>query len=173
MYVMPNKNEVNPGYTTRPQREDAQRMSTIAALRELEKVANSALMRRLQKRARRSRFLIQVARLWPVAVGLVLGFFAPQLRNMAAHFEPWGMWLVFPFVEIARRPEIYMGTTFAHMLPVVMLYAQFPIEGLLARIALRHLVTIPGVIRELLFFHFLGAAELWMVSGALGRIIMR
>jgi hypothetical protein len=61
----------------------------------------------------------------------------------------------------------------ARILPAAMLYAQFPLEGLLARIALRNHVTASGVMGRLLLFHLLAATELWLLSGALEQILAR
>jgi hypothetical protein len=58
-------------------------------------------------------------------------------------------------------------------LPLVMLYAQFPIEGLLARIFLRNRVTPTGVVRQMFVVHILGLAQLWMASGALWQLATR
>ena len=110
---------------------------------------------------------------WPVAAGIFLSFFAPQLRDLVAPLHPWGMWLVFPFVVIAQRPEVYMGDEMAVILPMVMLYVQFPLEGLLAKIALKGNVTIPGVAGQVTFYHLLGIIELWLVNGLLGQILTR
>jgi len=44
-------------------------------------------------------------------------------------YRPWGLWVSFPMVAISTRPEIYMGTKMAALLPTAMLYLQFPIEG--------------------------------------------
>lgn len=106
---------------------------------------------------------------WPIAAGLVLACFAPGLRDLATLFDPWGMRLLFPLVELAGRPEIHLSGELARILPVTMLYAQFPFEGLLARSALKNRVTLSGVAMQLFFFHFLAAFDLWLLCrGALG-----
>jgi len=79
------------------------------------------------------------------------------------------MRLVFPFVDLSGRHEWHLHGAIATILPRVMLYAQFPIEGLLAKFVLKSRVTLNGVAGQLFYFHFLGAAQLWMVSGALDR----
>ena len=56
----------------------------------------------------------------------------------------------------------------AATLPLLILYAQFPIEGLLARFALRGRVTVARVLGQVLFLHLMGALELWLISGPWG-----
>jgi hypothetical protein len=119
------------------------------------------------------RFLRWAGRLWPIAAGLLLGLMAPQLRAMLMRFEPWAAGLVFPFAALARRPELHAGAHLAGSLPLLFLYAQFPVEGLIARIAVRSRVSLAGVAGQVFYFHFLGALQLLMVSGAVGRILAR
>jgi hypothetical protein len=112
-------------------------------------------------------------RLWPIGVGLLLAVFAPALGAFLSRWHPWGMWLVFPFALLAHRPEMAMNDRIAHILPQVILYAQFPLEGLLARMVLRRHVTIPGVTGQIFYFHFLAAVQLAMLSGVLNPFLVR
>lgn len=52
-----------------------------------------------------------------------------------------------------------------NILPTLMLYAQFPVEGLLARIILRKPVLPISVALQVLLFHFLGVVEVWLLNG--------
>jgi len=54
-----------------------------------------------------------------------------------------------------------------------MLYLQFPLEGLLAKIALRGNVRPYGVMVQVLYFHGLCIMELWLVNGGLWRLMGR
>lgn len=112
-------------------------------------------------------------RLWPIAVGLLLALFAPALGAFLTRSHPWGMWLVFPFALLAGRPELDVSGHLARILPQVILYAQFPVEGLLARMVLRRHVTLPGVTGQIVYFHFLAAVQLAMVSGILNPLLVR
>ena len=143
-------------------------LAAIDALYKQEMQANIAALRERRRRMRQEQAISHWAEYWPVAVGIVLSFFAPALRDIVAPFRPWGMWIVFPFVSIAGRPEFFMGDEMAILLQSLMLYAQFPLEGLLARIALKGNVTARGVLIQVLFFHTLCQIELWLVNGALG-----
>ncbi len=114
-----------------------------------------------------------VARLWPIGVGLLLGLFAPELRAFLMRAHPWGMWLVFPFTLLAHRPEVAINERVARTLPQVILYAQFPLEGLVARMVLKRHVSIPGVTGQIFYFHFLAVVQLAMVSGILNPLFVR
>jgi hypothetical protein len=111
--------------------------------------------------------------LWPIGVGLLLGLVAPQLWGFLMRSHPWSMWLVFPFAVLARRPELDWNGELARILPTLMLYAQFPLEGLVARLILRRHVTVPSVTGQIVYFHFLGAVQLVMVSGMLTPFLVR
>ena len=152
----------------------SQASTSLAALRQMEIEAGLARLHALhqlnvvQRQEKHRRFRRRLLRLWPIAVGIVLACFAPDLQNLIAPYQPWGMRILFPFVVISGRHELQFGDTITRMLPQVMLYIQFPFEGLLAKMALKSRVTFSGVAGQLFFFHFLGATELWLVSGTLG-----
>ena len=107
---------------------------------------------------------------WPVAVGLVLAFFAPHLRDMLAAFNPWGMMAVFPFVLLAGRPELGISEELARSLPQLILFIQFPLEGLLTMYNLGKRLSLGKAITQLFFLHFLGFFVLWLLAqqGAAG-----
>ena len=128
------------------------------------------LWRRERRRRRRTGWLL---RQWPIAVGLLLAVFAPVLRTFLTRSHPWGMWVVFPFALLAHRPELEINDRIARVLPQLILYAQFPLEGLMARMVLRRHVTLPGVTGQIFYFHFLAAVQLAMVSGILNPLFVR
>ncbi|MGA2674253.1 MAG: hypothetical protein ABSE99_13605 [Terracidiphilus sp.] len=165
--------ETVPAFAGRARNHSSSVLVTFDELRRLELWASLACLRRLQRAEKRKQILRDLARYWPVGVGLVLACFAPWLRQVVNSCSPWGMRLVFPFVDLSGRPEWHLRGEVAAMLPQVMLYAQFPIEGLLAKFALKSRVSLLGVAGQLFYFHFLGAAQLWMVSGALDRFMAR
>jgi hypothetical protein len=122
---------------------------------------------------RRRRWLGWLLRLWPIALGTILGLLAPLLRGFLMESHPWGMWVIFPFALLARRPELQFNEQIGRILPPLILYMQFPLEGLAARMVLRRHVTVPGVTGQILYFHFLGALQLVLVSGLLTPLFMR
>jgi hypothetical protein len=112
-------------------------------------------------------------RLWPVAVGLLLGLLAPALSGFLSRSHPWGLWLVFPFALLARRPELELNHQIAAILPPMIVYAQFPLEALAALLVLRRHVTVPGITGQIFYFHFLAALQLVMLSGMLTPFLVR
>jgi hypothetical protein len=110
---------------------------------------------------------------WPLALGLVLGLLAPQLCALLMRFGPWSVWVVFPFVALARRPELHAGLYLASALPTIVLYAQFPIEGLIVQFMQRRRVTVPGVAGQMFYLHYLGVIQLLMISQAVGQAVWR
>jgi hypothetical protein len=125
---------------------------------------------------RLERFKLRMRRLvdyWPLALGLLLGLLAPHLRLLLLRRHPWSMWVVFPFVLLAGRPELHAGAHLADTLSLFTLYAQFPVEGLAVQLALRRKVTVQGVAGRMLYLHYLGLMQLLMVSGVVGQALMR
>ena len=143
------------------------------ALRELEMQANMTELRALQSMERRSRFVLRMVDYWPIAAGLILAAFAPALQALVAASAPWAMNIFFPFVVLVGRPELHLNGFLAHYLPLVMLYAQFPLEGLLAKVVLKRKITFSGVAMQVSFYHFLGAMQILLVSGALRQFFVR
>ncbi len=152
-------------------RSDA--FAAIDALYTLEMQASLAAMHERRRSSRHQRAMTRLAERWPIAVGLVLSLFAPSLREIVEPFQPWGMWLVFPFVVIATRPEVFMGDKMAALMPQLMLYLQFPLEGFLAQAMLKGKVTVRAAFIQFLFFHILAIIEIWLVNGVLGQVLRR
>ena len=95
------------------------------------------------------------------------------MQAMLAASAPWAMNIVFPFVVLAGRPELHLSGALAHYLPLVMLYAQFPLDGLIARKVLKRKIKISGVAMQVCLYHFLGATEILLLSGALRPFFVR
>lgn len=133
---------------------------------------NMAILHAHRWRERQEKFVRHMIALWPVGAGLLVSAFAPLLKAGAEGIGPWAVTLLFPFVVLAERPEIQVGPI-THWLPTIMLYAQFPIEGLLARIILRRRVRPLAVTGQVMLFHFLGIVELWMLSGTARELLRR
>jgi hypothetical protein len=148
-------------------------LEAIDALYKQEMNDNILALRERRRTLRKQKSLMRLVELWPVAVGVFISLFAPQMKELVEPFKPWGMWIVFPFVSIAGRPEVFMGDKMAALVPAFMLYAQFPLEGLLARAALRGNVTILGVTGQVLFLHMLCIIELWLVNGSILQTLAR
>ncbi len=145
----------------------------VDALRQREVEAGLAILRARRRAEQQKQFLSWLPSYWPIAVGLFLGAISPLLKVVATALGHWCMVLVFPFVLLAARPEIQVGGPITSALPTVMLYAQFPLEGWLARFILRHRTKLSSVVMQVCLFHFLGIAELLLLSTWLHRQLGR
>jgi len=105
---------------------------------------------------------------WPLALGLALGSLAPRLNALLIHRHPWTVWVIFPFVLLVKRPELH-----AAALSSIVMYLQFPVEGLIVQWATRRHVTVPAVAGRVFYLHYLCLLQLLMVSGAVGRALLR
>jgi hypothetical protein len=153
------------------QSNGAATLEAINALYDLEMRANITALRQQQRRARVQRSVAQWVEFWPVGVGILISLVAPQLREFVEAYRPWGLWLSFPMVALSIRPEVHMGSTMAAYLPTALVYLQFPLEGLLAKMALKGHVTVHGVIVQVVFFHGLCIIDLWLLGGGLWQML--
>jgi len=145
--------------------------SSLACFDEICKLEMEEGLARIQRqldRERRKENLRFLGGLWPLAVGLALACLAPLASELLAPSTSLGMAIVFPFVVLTQRPELHLTGTMAAMLPQFMLYAQFPIEGLLARSATKGHVTLPAVVMRVASLHLLAGALLLLISGIIG-----
>lgn len=156
-----------------PPVNNASALEAIDALYNMEMQANLMYLRQQRRRDRLSKSMSEWATYWPMALGILVSCFTPQLREFVEQFRPWGLWISFPMVALASRPEVYLGSKMAALLPTALMYAQFPLEGLLAKIALKGNVTPYGVVMQVLYFHALCLMELWLVSGGLLHLMGR
>ena len=143
---------------------------SLAYIETMWKMDMDAAVARLHRRLEleRKRITRQYwARFWPVAVGIAAACVAPELREMLnLLFKPWGESLVFPFVVLLERPELHLHGVLATALPHLMLYAEFPLEGLLAKSVIVGKVTPVAVFGRIACLHLLATTLLLIVSGA-------
>jgi hypothetical protein len=121
----------------------------------------------LHRDRKRNKRLESLVRSWPIGAGIVLACFAPMLSELLGVFKPWGMWVVFPFVALCARPELHLGGL-SQIVTQAALFLQFPVEGYFAKKILKGRVTLSGVTGQILLYHFLGVAQLFLVCRALG-----
>jgi hypothetical protein len=146
-------------------------VAAIDALYAMETQANLAALRERQRVNKREKAASHYKEYWPVLVGFAISVIAPQLHDMLQPAESWGMALVFPFVVIAGRPELYMGHKMAALLPVAMLYLQFPLEGFIARTMLKGKVTAMSVLGQVLLYHLMAITLIWLLNGFMAPAI--
>ncbi len=107
----------------------------------------------------------------PIAAGIAMSSMAPQLFGLAGHWNPWGQRVLFPLVQLVGLHEIGMSDELTRTLPQLMLYLQFPLEGILVASNFRRgmgpgraFAPVPGL-------HFVCALVLWIVSLGVGPLI--
>jgi hypothetical protein len=133
--------------------------------------ANLAILRRKQLDEQRQRRLEKLAALLPFGLGLLLGALCPQLEAIARSYGAAGMTLIFPFVELASRPEIQFDSIM-HQLPSIMLFAQFPLEGLVAWCMLKRGLGPMRVAADVVLIHCFGILDLWLLGAGASTILM-
>jgi hypothetical protein len=141
----------------------------IDALYEQEMQANLAALTEQRRKSRRHNSAAHWAEYWPFAVGVAISCFVPQMRDFVDAYRPWGMWILFPFAALAGRSDIALSNQFVANMPLMYMFAQFPIEGLLARIAFRGRVSPLRVLGQVVCLHMFAVVELWLVNSPLGR----
>jgi hypothetical protein len=100
----------------------------------------------------------------PIAVGIALASLAPQIHAWAAQWNPWGVRVVFPYVQLCALHEIGMSDELTRTMPQLMLYLQLPLEGLLVASNLRRGKGFLAAIGPIPGLHFVGALVLWIVA---------
>jgi len=112
-----------------------------------------------------------LASLWPVALGVLLGVCAPFLHDLAVNSAPWALTLLFPFSALVGERGLHFSRDTAQALAQLLLYAQFPLEGLLVRIALKHRVGPFKVIGQVTRLHVFVLLYLGLVTGSFSQIL--
>jgi hypothetical protein len=133
-----------------------------------ERIAAVSQQMRRERQARSRRYW---ATFWPVALGVLLGAYGPLLHDIAASYAPWAATLLFPFSAAAAQRELHLSLTIAQTLSQVMLYAQFPLDGLLARMVLKHRPTVLSVCGQVAGLHTLAVLYIVLVTGSLSQIL--
>jgi hypothetical protein len=101
---------------------------------------------------------------WPLAAGLILACVAPYLYDELLWAPHWVMWLVFPFVVLTGRRDIGLSGQLTTILPPVILYLQFPVEGVLAFLSLKRRAHAAVALAPAAFLHLAGWFILAMLS---------
>jgi hypothetical protein len=130
-----------------------------------------AAFHRSMRAERQYQSLLRLASLWPVALGLLLGFYAPLLRDLAANSAPWALNLLFPFSAVVSERGLNLSWDAAQGLAQFLLYAQFPLEGLLVRLVLKHRVDLFHVLGKITCLHVIAVLYLGLVSGSFSQIL--
>jgi hypothetical protein len=89
---------------------------------------------------------------------------APQIHTLAALWNPWGLRILFPFVQLASLREVGMSDELTRTLPQLMLYLQFPLEGILVADNLRRGLRTVKAVGPIVPLHFVAGLVLWIVA---------
>ena len=120
---------------------------------------------------RQMRSLRSMASLWPVALGMLLGFYAPLLRDLIANSAPWALTLLFPFSALAGERGLNLSRDAAQSLSQFLLFAQFPLEGLMVRIVLNHRLSVFRVFSQVTCLHVFTLLYLGLATGSFNQIL--
>jgi len=104
-----------------------------------------------------------LASFWPVAAGVLLAGFAPEWHAMAVQAGIWAQRMTFPLSLLAAHREIGIDDRMAVLLPNAALYAQLPLDGLLAMLTLARGRSLKSVFVQLALVHALCAFVLWLI----------
>lgn len=164
----------NPQYAAEYSGYSLMPVSPCFAAAEIERQQLSHLLAAFHRRLRferQIRSLRSLVSLWPVVLGVLLGAYAPELRDLAANSAPWAVTLLFPFSVLVGERGLHFSWDTAHALAQFLLYAQFPLEGLMARIVLKHRVGLFKVLGRVVFLHVFAMLYFVLASGSLNQIL--
>lgn len=113
----------------------------------------------------RSRHRFSTA-IWPFVIGVILSIFALKLWVILSDLNPWALRLVFPFVQLVERPEFGLRWELGGFLPQIVLFLQFPAEGLWVTLKLRLRGRMSFAFAPLIFLHLVGAFVLFLLVQA-------
>ena len=142
---------------------------------EIEKLHLAARIAEVNREARRRRqaqFYRWAVTFWPVAVGVVMAFYAPMLQDLAARFAPWATTLLFPLSALAADRGMHFTWATAQAVSQFMLFAQFPLDGVLARLVLKPRPTLFSVCGQVICMHAIPLLFLALVNGSLSQLMM-
>jgi hypothetical protein len=130
-----------------------------------------AAFHRRMRVERQKRSLLSLSSFWPVALGVLLGVYAPFLSDLAAGHGPWVSTILFPFSALMGERGLNLSRDTAQSLAQFLLYAQFPLEGLLVRVALKRRTDPFRVLGQVTCLHIFALLYLGLASGALNQFI--
>jgi len=131
--------------------------------------AHMVAMKKQMDSERRKRFLRHMAAFWPVPLGLLMSFYAPLLHDLATESAPWAAALLFSLSALTGQDASH-GT--GQAISQALVYAQFPLDGLLAYMLLKRRFSLLSVFGQVTCLHVLAMLCLGLASGSLSRFLM-
>jgi hypothetical protein len=113
---------------------------------------------------RRGLLPLGLADWWPIALGLALGGLSPLIYKFLEENGEMAVWAVYPYVVLSNIPQLGLSHLSTLDIPQTMIYAQFPIEGIIAWYAMRRGVGVLGASILLFLIHLAGISALWLMS---------
>jgi hypothetical protein len=74
---------------------------------------------------------------WPLLVGIIVTPFATHAADILALKGPSALRMLYPYVLLVKEPLFHLAADMANTLSQGMMYAQFPLYGLLMSLLLR------------------------------------
>jgi len=109
-----------------------------------------------------------MAILWPVPLGLLMGYYAPMLHDLAAVWSPWLATLVFSLSALTAQNDSTLGS---QTVSQIMLYVQFPLDGMLVYLLLRRRISLLTVCGQLTCLHLFAVITIALATGSIGRLL--
>lgn len=101
---------------------------------------------------------------WPTFAGTALAFAAQRIWDLALSWGELGPRFVFPYLLLCGRPEVGIGQELAKNLSQLMIYLQFPLEGLIVTWGMGRGGSFSKAFAQVLFLHGMGVFMLWLLS---------
>lgn len=133
--------------------------------------ANLAAVHKQIRKQRRAKFYGNLLSFWPVVLGIVLSFYAPELRDLAGGFASLPAKLLFPLSALAALHEIPGISAPLPALSQLLLYAQFPFDGLLAFMLLRQRSGLLNICSQVMCFHIVFLLCIGIETGSLSHML--
>jgi hypothetical protein len=105
---------------------------------------------------------------WPLLLGVVATPFALHAASILALEGPAGLRLLYPFVLLVKDPVFGLSNDLANTVSQGMMYAQFPLYGLLMAVVLRWR-NVALALGTVLVVHALGILALLLRAHLLAR----
>ncbi|MBB6142734.1 hypothetical protein HNQ77_000672 [Silvibacterium bohemicum] len=125
--------------------------------------ATSSAEKKRRAPARRKKKKLAIGIWWPPLVGIIVTPFAIHAASILALEGPQALRLLYPYVVLVKEPVIGLSNDLGNNLSQGLLYAQFPLYGLLMALILRfkHLAAALGTV---IAVHALGIGFLLLLT---------
>jgi hypothetical protein len=101
--------------------------------------------------------------IWPFVIGVILAVVAPTLSELLSDLNQWVLWLTFPFTLLVEWPAFGLRWELGGYLPQIVMFLQFPLEGLWVTLNLRLRGRLSFALAPLIFLHLAGAFVLFLL----------